>query len=80
MDYYLGQILLLPFCFAPAYTADCAGQILGISQNSALYSLLGTTYGGDGINNFALPNLRGTEPLPGMRYCIATQGIYPPRP
>ncbi|WP_367279936.1 phage tail protein [Bacteroides sp.] len=80
MDYYLGEILLLPFGYAPAYTADCAGQVLQISQNAALYSLLGITYGGDGVNNFKLPNLGGAEPLLGMRYCIVTQGLYPPRP
>ena len=50
-----------------------------ISQNTALFSLLGTNFGGDGRTTFALPNLQGKEPVPGLRYCIAIQGIYPPR-
>ena len=60
---FLGEILLVGFNFAPQGYATCAGQILSISQNTALFSLLGTTYGGDGKTNFALPNLQGRVPI-----------------
>jgi microcystin-dependent protein len=56
---YLGELRLFPYGFAPKYWAYCAGQILSIQQNSALFSLLGTTYGGNGQSTFALPDLRG---------------------
>ena len=58
-DSYLGEISPVGFAFAPRGWALCNGQLLSISQNTALFSLLGTTYGGDGITNFALPDLRG---------------------
>jgi microcystin-dependent protein len=61
---FVGQIGLFAFNFAPKGWAFASGQILPISQNTALFSLLGTTYGGDGKSNFALPNLsRGLTPL-----------------
>jgi microcystin-dependent protein len=56
---FIGQITIYPYSFAPYQWADCAGQILAISQNAALFSLLGTYYGGNGTSNFALPNLQG---------------------
>jgi microcystin-dependent protein len=56
---YLGEIRPVPFNFAPVGWALCNGQILPISQNTALFSLLGTTFGGDGSATFALPDLRG---------------------
>ncbi len=56
---YLGQIQAFGFSFAPRGWATCDGQLLPIAQNSALFSLLGTTYGGDGRTTFALPDLRG---------------------
>jgi len=62
-DVFVGQILLLPFNFPPKNFAFCAGQLLPISQNTALFSLLGTMYGGNGTTNFALPNLQGKVPL-----------------
>jgi len=58
-DPYVGQIMAVAFNFAPQGWAICNGQILPISQNTALFSLLGTTYGGNGTTNFALPDLRG---------------------
>lgn len=58
-DGFLGEIDLVAFNFAPQGWAMCQGQILSISQNTALFSLLGTTYGGNGTTNFALPDLRG---------------------
>lgn len=60
---FLGEIRIFAFDFAPPGWAMCNGQILPISQNTALFSLLGTTYGGDGNNNFALPNLQGRFPI-----------------
>lgn len=59
MDPFLGQISLLAFNYAPKGWAQCNGQIMSISQNTALFSLLGTVYGGDGVTTFALPDLRG---------------------
>ena len=56
---YLGQIMAVGFNFAPQGWAKCNGQLLPISQNTALFALLGTTYGGNGTTNFALPDLRG---------------------
>jgi microcystin-dependent protein len=60
---FLGMIILVPYNFAPRGWAFCFGQILSIAQNTALFSLLGTTYGGNGQTNFALPNLRGSVPI-----------------
>jgi microcystin-dependent protein len=60
---FLGQIVMAGFNFAPQGTALCNGQILPISQNTALFSLLGTFYGGNGTNTFALPNLQGSVPV-----------------
>jgi microcystin-dependent protein len=60
---WIGEIALVAFNFAPVGWAMCNGQILQISQNTALFSLLGTTYGGDGIRTFALPNLQSRVPL-----------------
>lgn len=59
MDPYLGEIRPFAFDFAPRNWALCNGQILAIAQNQALFSLLGTTYGGNGVTTFALPDLRG---------------------
>jgi microcystin-dependent protein len=56
---YLGQIEAFPFGFAPRGWQPCSGQLLPINQNQALFSLLGTTYGGNGVQTFALPDLRG---------------------
>lgn len=60
---YLAEIRLTSFAFAPKGWALCNGQLLSISQNTALFSLLGTTYGGDGRSNFALPNLQARMPM-----------------
>jgi microcystin-dependent protein len=58
-DPFVAEIRIFPFNFAPKGWAFCNGQLLPLSQNTALFSLLGTTYGGDGKSNFALPNLQG---------------------
>ena len=60
---FIGQIITTGFNFAPLGYALCDGQILSIAQNTALFSLLGTTYGGNGQTTFALPDLRGRVPL-----------------
>lgn len=60
---FLGEIRMVGWNFAANGWALCNGQLLSISQNSALFSLLGTTYGGDGIQTFALPNLQGRVPI-----------------
>jgi microcystin-dependent protein len=63
MDPFVAEIRIFPFNFAPKGWAFCDGQILPLSQNTALFSLLGTTYGGNGKSNFALPNLQGCAPM-----------------
>lgn len=62
-DPFLSEIRIVSFNFAPKGWALCNGQLLPINQNQALFSLLGTTYGGDGRVNFALPNLQGRIPI-----------------
>jgi microcystin-dependent protein len=61
--YYLGEIRMVGFNFAPRGWALCSGQIMSIQQNTALFSLLGTTYGGNGQTTFGLPDLRGRVPM-----------------
>jgi microcystin-dependent protein len=62
-DPFVAEIRIFPFNFPPKGWAWCDGQLLPISQNTALFSLLGTTYGGDGKSNFALPDLQGRAPM-----------------
>jgi microcystin-dependent protein len=62
-DPFVAEIRIFPFNFAPKGWAWCDGQLLPLSQNTALFSLLGTTYGGDGKSNFALPNMQGNAPM-----------------
>src|ERR671932_689090 len=77
---YLGEIRMVGFSFAPVGWAQCNGQLLPISENDALFTLIGTTYGGDGQNTFALPNLQSRTPLhmgtgqDGISYVIGEQG------
>ncbi len=61
-DPFVAEIRIFPFNFAPSGWAFCDGQLLPLSQNTALFSLLGTTYGGNGVSNFALPNLQDRVP------------------
>src|SRR2546423_5235048 len=63
MDPFVAEIRIFPFNFAPKGWAFCDGQILPISQNTALFSLLGTTYGGNGQSTFALPDMQGNAPM-----------------
>src|ERR1700709_618601 len=74
MDPFVAEIRIFPFNFAPKGWAWCNGQLLPLSQNTALFSLLGTTYGGDGKSTFALPDIHGNggvhtggnQPGPGL--------------
>ena len=81
MEPLLGEVRLLPFNFVPRGWAVCDGSLLHIQQNTALFSLLGTMFGGDGHTTFALPDLRAKSPFPQgvVGYCIATLGVFPAR-
>ena len=87
-DPFVAEIRIFPFNFAPKGWALCNGQFLPISQNQALFALLGTTYGGNGQTTFALPNFRGRAPMhfgngfvlgqqPGSSYHTLTQQELP---
>lgn len=86
---YVGQILLFGTNYCPTGTIAASGQILPINQNTELYSLFGTTYGGDGQTTFGLPDLRTKDangqpigpglPGAGMLHCVVERGYYPPR-
>lgn len=73
---FLSEIRIMSFAFAPKGWALCDGQLLPINQNQALFSLLGTTFGGDGRVNFALPDLRGRTPIHAnaAAYSVGTRG------
>jgi microcystin-dependent protein len=77
MDPLLGQIQLFPYNFAPQGWSLCDGQILQISQNTALFALLGTNFGGDGKTTFALPKL--AHPAAAIAHYIALRGAFPSR-
>ena len=62
-DCFIGDVICYAFDFAPRGWATCSGQLLPINQNQALFSILGTTYGGNGVTTFALPDLRGRSPI-----------------
>ena len=77
---YVGEITIFAGTYAPRGYAFCDGRLFFIRDNTALFSILGTTYGGDGKMSFALPDLRKAERfLGGARYIIALEGLYPPR-
>src|SRR4051794_13551459 len=73
MDPFVAEIRIFPFNFPPKGWAFCDGQLLAISQNTALFSLLGTFYGGDGKSTFALPDLQGSVPLCNGQSTTGTQ-------
>lgn len=75
----MGQVFLVSFTFITSEVLPCDGRLLPISTNSALFSLLGTRFGGNGSTTFALPDLRNITP-PGMMYVIVVNGLYPSRP
>lgn len=72
----LGELLLLPYDFIPEDFERCAGELIPIGDGK-LFKLLGTQFGGDGTTDFGLPDLRDREPIPGLKYRIATQGAQP---
>lgn len=75
-DQFLAEIRIFPFNFSPTGWAACDGQLMPISQNTALFALLGTTYGGDGKSTFALPNLQGTAPMqPGQGQGLSLRNL-----
>ena len=78
---FLGEVETFAFDFCPLGWSTLNGQLLSIGQNTALFSLLGTTYGGDGVNNFALPTAKPIFTASGavLLQCIATRGIFPSR-
>jgi microcystin-dependent protein len=83
VDPFVAEIRIFPFNFAPRGWAFCNGQLLPISQNTALFSLLGTQFGGNGTSNFGLPNLQGSAPIgqgqgPGLsQYFVGEPGGTP---
>jgi hypothetical protein len=80
-DAYIGEVTTLASNFCPSGTAPAIGQLLPIRSNQALFSLLGTTYGGDGVASFALPNIPPTKTVQGaaLTTCINLTGLYPQR-
>jgi microcystin-dependent protein len=77
---FLGEVRAMPYLYAPDGWAPCQGQVMQIATNAALYSLIGNIYGGSAPTTFALPNIPPFAGKEGtLQYCIAIQGIYPPR-
>lgn len=77
MDPIMASIIGWPCNWAPQNWLFCNGQSLLIQQNTALFSIIGTTYGGDGVTNFLLPNLQHHNP--NVSYIICVQGVFPSR-
>jgi microcystin-dependent protein len=82
MEEYMGDIKLFAGTFCPKYYMYCDGQTLTIQQYTALFSIVGTQYGGDGRITLCLPNLNKTPIVEGtnLKYIICTEGLYPTRP
>jgi len=76
MTPFIGEVVLYAFNFPPQGWAPCSGQLMPISQNVALFSLIGNNFGGDGRTDFALPDYRSLAPQ-GLQYCIALAGVNP---
>lgn len=77
MEEYIGAIKLFAGNYAPRCYMECAGQLLQVRQYQAMFAILGTAYGGDGRETFALPKLE--SPVPGCRYIICVDGLFPTR-
>jgi microcystin-dependent protein len=77
-DAFVGEIVLYACAFAPRGWIPCTGQILSMNDDRALFSLLGTKFGGNGTTSFAVPDFGSVAPH-GLQYCIATQGVFPQR-
>ena len=78
MEAFIGTVIGFAGTFAPVGWELCDGKLLPINQNMALFSILGTTFGGDGTTNFALPKIHESS-IPNMTYIICVNGIFPPR-
>jgi microcystin-dependent protein len=76
MDTFIGSVLLVPYTYIPDGWLPCVGALLPIQDYEPLFNLIGTTYGGNGQDTFALPNLQNICPT-GMMYIISYLGIYP---
>lgn len=81
-DMYLGEVFLVGMNFCPRNSIEASGQLLEISTNTALFSLYGTRYGGNGRNTFAVPDMRNTVQVKDLKikYCVQIEGLYPSRP
>ena len=81
METFLGSLLLVPYNFTPQGWASCNGQTMQIADYQAVFSLLGVTYGGDGIRTFNLPNLPAMKDANGnpLNWIVCLNGIYPSR-
>ena len=82
MEPFVGEVSLLPYEFAPEEWMRCEGQLMPIAQHTALFSLIGNRFGGDGRTSFALPKMKPlpTEGGDKLGYFISIKGIYPRRP
>lgn len=79
--YHIGDMLLFAGNFTPRDFVRCDGSLLRVSEYPALFSVVGTTYGGNGQTTFAVPNMKAAEaPLKGARYIMCIYGVYPSRP
>lgn len=80
-DAFVGEMMIVPYVFCPRGYLPADGRLLAISQNTALFSLIGTQYGGNGTTTFALPAAPPLRTVNGalLNYCIATEGIFPSR-
>lgn len=77
MEYLIGNIELFPYNFVPMGWLSCNGQMVSIMEFQALFAVIGNRYGGDGSSTFALPNMQGEEPIPGLHYLICYEGLFP---
>ncbi len=78
-EVYVGQVQGFAFDYAPVGWLQCDGRLLEIAKNATSFSLLGVRFGGDGSATFGLPDLGGKGKADGLNYCIAIEGLYPPR-
>ncbi len=76
-DYYMGEVIQFAFDFAPPFYLLCDGAAYSIQKYRALFGVIGTTYGGDGVTTFKVPDLTSAETLPGMKYYICDEGDFP---
>ncbi|MBV8977542.1 MAG: tail fiber protein [Alphaproteobacteria bacterium] len=92
-DHYMGEVRAMPYDYCPEQWVRAEGQLMPITQHTALFALLGTRYGGDGKTTFALPDLRSAalvskrpdnerpdRPVEKIHWCFAIRGLWPPRP